>query len=930
MGRTDSSRKTFPRWLPPLARGLAIAAGHVAINAIAHRLSPSPLTYNLLWPGAGYALAVLCVYGLRYLPAIALPSLIFSTLLTHMFSFGLLLTGSLVGMVVAGVLTLRRRNVKLPITSTRDVLHLLLVLVVIMPLLAAGIVTVGRPFIHGGPPIPLPVIFAMAWTTVAAGVMFAAPTMLMWLRPVPWKWTVDRAIEAVALGGSGLAAGLVFYGGIGEPVSFTGVGYIAFPFLIWAALRFGLSGAASVASMFTLIAMWGTSHGRGLFQAADPALTVLYLDGFCVTLTATGLLIAAAVVEARQNATSLAASEWQYRRLTEQASDAILVGDADTHFLSANARATELLGYSNEEIKTMSIIDLIPPWDRAANPPRFLNLDRGGAITFERLVRCKDGRVITVEMSVTRLEDDRVQGILRDISARKHAESEMREAFSLLQATLESTTDGLLVVDLEGRIRSYNRKFVELWHIPQDILDSRDDARAIAFVLDQLRNPASFLANIQHLYDHPEETSFDVLEFKDGRVYERYSQGQSLGGLSKGRVWSFRDITLRTNLENQLRQAQKMEAVGSLAGGVAHDFNNLLTAIMGHSSLMLSRLSERDPLREDVAEIHRASERAALLTRQLLAFSRQQVIEPHVLDLNGVVLSMQQLLRRTLGENIQIQVRPAPAPAYVRADGSQIEQVILNLSINARDAMPLGGELTIETSFEHVAPDSTLALAPGEYVKFTFTDSGLGMDEATRQRIFEPFFTTKERGRGTGLGLSTVYGIVQQSGGVITVDSALARGSTFAMYFPRVAGEATAPAEVLPPAGAELGQGTVLLAEDEGMVRDLLAEALSEAGFSVIAVRDGHEAFMRGTAMANTIDIFVTDVVMPGMSGPDVVERLREHQPALPVLFISGYTDDELTPRMRLGPAVGFLQKPFPPATLIRRIREILDARPVR
>jgi nitrogen-specific signal transduction histidine kinase len=391
-------------------------------------------------------------------------------------------------------------------------------------------------------------------------------------------------------------------------------------------------------------------------------------------------------------------------------------------------------------------------------------------------------------------------------------------------------------------------------------------------------------------------------------------------------VWSFRDVTERTNLENQLRHAQKMEAVGSLAGGVAHDFNNLLTAIMGHSALLLSQLDDSSSLHEDVAEIHRASERAALLTRQLLTFSRQQLLEPRVLELGQVVTRIQRMLGRTLGETIRIVTRLSADPLAVRADLSQLEQLILNLSINSRDAMPQGGTLTFETCAVRVDEQRrTLDLSPGEYAVLTVRDTGTGMDAVTRARIFEPFFTTKEHGRGTGLGLSTVYGIVKQAGGAIEVESSPGHGARFSVYFRREF-ETPSALEDAPHSAASLrGSGEVLLVEDEPMVRNLLSETLLGAGFHVTTAANGKEALRRIEEDGLLLDILVTDVVMPGMSGPELASRVTKARPGIRVLYISGYTAEELGRREKLEPWESFLQKPFSPSALIRKIRTAIE-----
>jgi two-component system cell cycle sensor histidine kinase/response regulator CckA len=388
------------------------------------------------------------------------------------------------------------------------------------------------------------------------------------------------------------------------------------------------------------------------------------------------------------------------------------------------------------------------------------------------------------------------------------------------------------------------------------------------------------------------------------------------------------DVTERRQLEAQLRQSQKMEAIGTLAGGVAHDFNNLLTTILGYSGLLLDGLEGESPLREGIEEIQKAGERAAALTRQLLAFSRRQVLAPVVLDLNAVVANMEKMLRRLIGEDVALVAVLARDLWSVRADAGQIEQVIVNLVVNARDAMPRGGKVTIETR-NHDLDDSyvrTHAYAqPGEHVCLSVSDTGTGIDPETRARIFEPFFTTKSPGKGTGLGLSTVYGIVKQSGGSIEVYSEPGRGTSFKVYLPRVLdGEnSVAPEAKHPPVG---GAETVLLVEDEEAVRRLARLVLEKMGYKVLEAASAEEALSVAGDHAGEIGLLLTDSVMSGMSGPDLARILRVQRPETRVLFMSGYTDDAIVRHGLLEPNEAFLQKPFSPDVLARKIREVLDA----
>jgi two-component system cell cycle sensor histidine kinase/response regulator CckA len=401
-----------------------------------------------------------------------------------------------------------------------------------------------------------------------------------------------------------------------------------------------------------------------------------------------------------------------------------------------------------------------------------------------------------------------------------------------------------------------------------------------------------------------------------------------------------RDITERKRAdellrqrEEQLRQSQKMEAVGRLSGGIAHDFNNLLAVIIGYTESMEQRLAPADPLRKNAEEIRKAGERAAALTRQLLAFSRQQVLQPKVLDLNAVVTDMGKMLRRLIGVNIELSTSLAPQLGKVKADQSQLEQVIVNLVVNARDAMPQGGKLLVETSNidvdEHLAR-SLPFLHPGPHILLAVADTGIGMDEQTQRHIFEPFFTTKDLGKGTGLGLATVYGVVKQSGGIVGVDSQEGRGSTFKIFLPQAAESTVARTSHANSATSTKGAGTILLVEDEEALLKLIAEALSESGYSVLTARDGIQALEIARSSAEPIHLLLTDVSMPKLGGPALAEYIVHMRPEIRVLFMTGHADHETVSNGSLGNGSGFLQKPFNQRALIHEVRRTLAVAPLQ
>ena len=396
---------------------------------------------------------------------------------------------------------------------------------------------------------------------------------------------------------------------------------------------------------------------------------------------------------------------------------------------------------------------------------------------------------------------------------------------------------------------------------------------------------------------------------------------------------NWQDARVLHDREEQLRQAQKMEAIGRLAGGVAHDFNNMLTAIIGYADLITERLDSSDPsssIAREVAEIRNAADRASGLTRQLLAFSRKQFLNPTILNLNDTASGLLQMLPRVIGDHIRTTSQLSDNLARVKADPSQMEQVFLNLVLNARDAMPMGGQLTIRTANvdldEEILSAESLAISPGRYAMLSIGDTGTGMDSATRDRAFEPFFTTKPKGKGTGFGLATVYGIIDQSGGAIYLDTALGRGTTVRIYLPATEATPEPRKPELPPATADGGTETILVVEDNDSVRGLAVKALRRRGYTVFEARSGEEAIDWALASSIKVHLLVTDVVMPGLSGPNLAARLSKLNPLLRVLYVSGYTDDASALHGASHGDVPFLQKPFTPSMLAQRIRSILDS----
>jgi len=684
----------------------------------------------------------------------------------------------------------------------------------------------------------------------------------------------------------------------------------------------------------------------------DPIRTVLWkwgVTGVGVLLPLVGLLFWTAerlrkeCAQAREENRRAAFAEAKFRGVLESAPDAIVIATADGGISLVNRRAEEMFGYDRSDLLDQPIEILVPERFRekhAAQREGYVASPRSRpmGVGVNLFGRRRDGREFPVEIALSPVDTEEgrfVIAAIRDITELKEAERALLESEMLLRTIIETEPECVKLVDRQGMVLRMNQAGLAM--LEADAPEQVFGRCIYEFVDPEYRR--AFMECAEGVFrGESRALEFEAVGLKGARrwlethaVPLRDHAGQTVALLGVAR-----DITdhkraeqaLRKK-EEQLRQSQKIEAIGQLTGGIAHDFNNLLTVINGYSTMTLQSLKADDPLRPNLAQIKEAGERAASLTQQLLAFSRKQVLEPKVLDLNAVVTNIDRMLRRVIGEHIDLALALKPGLGRVKVDPGQIEQVIMNLAVNARDAMPKGGRLTIETTDVELNQDYVrghVGARPGAHVMLAVSDTGCGMDKETQARIFEPFFTTKEKGKGTGLGLATVYGIVKQSGGSIWVYSEPGRGTTFKIYLPRVEG----PAEGTKPGPDSLstprGSETILLVEDEAGVRELVRRILVAHGYTLLTAGRGDEAFQVCGRHEGPIHLLMTDVVMPGMSGRTLADRLTALYPNVKVLYMSGYTDAAIARNGELEEGAMFLQKPFTPQALACKVREVLDA----
>ena len=933
-----SQSKTGAVALQTFVRSILAALAYFASARLGAAIA---LPHNIaaIWPPSGVMLALLVLSDRRDWPALVAGGFVGALVSVTLYQYPLplaltaALANSAESLLAAWVIRWRYDS-RTPMHSVAGLVRFIVGAVVLSNAVTA---LLGGLMLHQRFGTPYGTAWFTWWVGDGLGMLIVAPVLLQATRLLQRIRTIElrAAIEAVVLLTLLFVTAHITLGPrhdwLLEPSPYT-----LLPLLFWTALRFGPPGAASGLLIVASVAIWNAVLGVGPYadSGASEVSVAMHVYTFLIMASLSSLIPAAVLEERNAVIRRLVDSEERYRDLFESSPDPSWVYDTDTRaFLEVNQSAINQYGYSRAEFLRMNIFDIHPEGDAGDLPHILAHSATVGALQHPARNRRKDGSIIDVELNSHPLVFAGHRARLvhaHDVTERRRADAALRAAQERLRRVIAAS--GAVIFELRSRDGTLELEWI-----------SENVTRILGYTIEETRQPKWWSSQV-----HPDDfkrmqgrpfaeafmdgTSEYRLKHRDGR-YRWLREEQRVTRNSEHKavavVGAWLDITDSRQLEQQLQQSQKLQAIGQLAGGVAHDFNNILTVILAEAGELLSTASPRSATDlESIEEIRKAGERAAALTRQLLTFSRRQIIEPVTVDINEIVVGMDKMLRRLIGEHVRMDLRLKARIQCTVADRGQLEQLFVNLVVNARDAMPDGGTLTIETA--NVQLDETFTaphadLVPGDYVMLAVADVGTGMSDDVKKHLFEPFFTTKEPGKGTGLGLATSYAIARQFGGHIAAYSEVGLGTTMRVYLP--------VAEIAPDGGRpsptgltqHRGHETILLVEDENQVRRVSLRMLQAAGYVVHEVANAEDAIALLNSSPVQFDLLLTDVVLPRMGGGALAEQVSKMRPGIRVLFTSGYSADTVLQRRLLERDVVLLQKPFTAESLAGKVREALD-----
>jgi two-component system cell cycle sensor histidine kinase/response regulator CckA len=955
----DLARKDY---LTHLATHLLLAGAYVVAGKIGLTLALLNPSATAVWPPTGIALAAVLILG----PRRAWPGIFVGAFLVNQLTAGSWLTSVMIAIgntseaLLGSYLVNRFAGGRTGFGRSRNLLWFAALAGFLSTAVSATIGVTSLYLAGYAPSEASPSIWTTWWLGDAAGAILVAPAVLLWHSDPRPRWSPQQQMEILLLGCTTVLVAWAVFVGAALPFPF-----LCIPVCIWAGLRFGQREAAVTACVLSVIAVWGTLRGHGTPASASLNAELLRLQAFMATAAMVGLVVGAAVEESKSAAREARRLNDELERRVQgrtaelqRAYDQLVTGDArlreaqelahvgswEWNVADNSAWWSEELfriyGADPESVKPSrdSFFALLPGDDREkmAGILQKSLADRQPFQIEHRIVRLDGGVRVMYSLGRVVVDDEgevvRMVGASQDITDRKAAEEVVRHSERRLQTILDAQPACVKLVSIDGILLDMNRAGLEM--VGADDLSQLEGRPIVDLVHEDDRG--------KYLETHRAASNGTPgrMEFRltglDGR--ERFVDSRAVpfdtpdsgSGTQRSVLSVTSDITGQKLLEAQLLQAQKMEAIGQLAGGVAHDFNNMLAIILGYSDMLTEQIGPDKPIGRDLREIKAAAERAAALTKQLLAFSRKQVFSLVAVDVNDVVRTVEPMLQRLLGERITITTALAGDLVPVMADTAQLEHLLINLSLNARDAMPEGGVLTFATAnvtldamFTREHPGASI----GPHVMLSVADTGIGMSSEVQARIFEPFFTTKESGRGTGLGLAAAYGTVKQLGGYIEVESQLRRGTRFSLYLPKTTHTVHSPLTAA-SVSAHVGNETILLVEDESAVRAFVQIALQRFGYRVIEADTAEAALRLMKEYAAPIHLLLTDVVLPGMDGIQLAAHVSRERPDARVLFMSGYAKGLESVAGKLDPGIHFLEKPFTVQALLAKTRQLLGIYP--